>query len=348
MSSKLRYLCRLVFLSSAIAVVVVVPLSWFIYQNYMDKPLALDQELVFRVPENSNLYAVSRELALSGYLEYPRLLVWHARWKKQTNIQAGEYRFNSGITPALLLKQLNEGKVIQHSLSLIEGWTVREMLASIHQDSRIEAKLSGQSDAEIIRSLGLEIDNLEGWFYPDTYLFALGTTDIDVLTRAHRRMQDVLAEEWVARDTGLPFETPYEALILASIVEKETGVAHERPEIAGVFVRRMKKKMRLQTDPTVIYGLGPDYDGNLTRRHLATDGPYNTYRIPGLPPTPIAAAGREAIQAVLHPAEGDALYFVARGDGSHKFSATLNEHNAAVREFQIENRAENYRSSPER
>lgn len=347
MRASLNYLIKLVSLSFFIAAVILVPLCWLFYQHYLDQPLDIQEEgLTFTVPENSNLYAVSRELALAGYLEYPKLLVWHARWKEQAGIKIGEYHFPENTTPRLLLEKLNTGVVVQYSQTFIEGWTVRDMLDALHQDSRVDARLIGQSDNEIINTLGLDITHLEGWFYPDTYLFARGTTDIAILKQAHERMQDILNEEWVARDTGLPFDTAYEALILASIVEKETGAEHERPEIAGVFVRRLQKGMRLQTDPTIIYGLGPDFDGNLTRRHLTEDGPFNTYRINGLPPTPIAAPGREAIEAVLHPAPGDTLYFVARGDGTHQFSATLEEHNAAVQQFQIRQRAENYRSSP--
>jgi len=346
MGSKLRYIIKLFALSSVISLVIAIPLFWYLFQQYLQEPLSLEDDLLFTVPANSNLYAVTQELGLSGYLKYPRLLVWHARWKEQTNIQTGEYLFQVGATPLDLLEQLNNGKVVQHSITLIEGRTFRELLDSIHSDSRVSPTLAGKSDAEIVQALELEISHLEGWFYPDTYLFSRGTTDAMLLKRAHARMQDVLAEEWISRDVGLSFENSYEALILASIVEKETGVARERPEIAGVFSRRLQRGMRLQTDPTVIYGLGPEFDGNLTRRHLAKSTPYNTYRINGLPPTPIAAAGREAINAVLHPAAGSALYFVARGDGSHEFSDTLEQHNTAVRKYQIEQRATDYRSSP--
>ena len=195
------------------------------------------------------------------------------------------------------------------------------------------------------RLLELDVSSLEGWFYPDTYIFPRGTTDIEILKQAYSRMNEVLDEEWSDKDKDLPFDTRYEALILASLIEKETGVAHERSEIAGVFVRRLQKGMRLQTDPTVIYGLGSEFDGNLTRAHLLEETPYNTYRINGLPPTPIAAPGRDAIRAAVNPAEGNALYFVGRGDGAHQFSATLEEHNAAVRKYQIEQRAPDYRSS---
>ena len=198
-----------------------------------------------------------------------------------------------------------------------------------------DIELADASTAELMQRIGIEDDNPEGWLFPDTYLFDRGTSDVEILSRAHRRMREVLDEEWAKREQGLPLETPYQALTLASIVEKETGLASERPQIAGVFVRRLQKGMKLQTDPTVIYGMGDDFDGNIRREDLTRPTPYNTYVIQGLPPTPIALPGREAINAVLHPADGDALYFVARGDGSHHFSATLDEHNCAVRHYQL-------------
>mgnify|MGYP000117690741 FL=1 len=201
------------------------------------------------------------------------------------------------------------------------------------------------SNQEIEKLLGLEAtSHLEGQFYPDTYNFHKGDSDLDILKRAHNRLKTILGEEWAARQKDLPLESAYEALILASIIEKETGVPEERPEIAGVFVRRLQKKMRLQTDPTVIYGLGDNYQGNITRKHLRQDTIYNTYRISGLPPTPIALVGRAAIHAALNPKPGKSLYFVAKGDGSHYFSATLEEHNKAVRKFQLKRRSD-YRSS---
>ena len=346
MVSKRSYAMRLTGLSLVLAMLIAIPLFWYLYQQYLEKPLRLESDLVFLVPANSNLYVVAEELGLAGVLSYQKLLVWHARLNDLTDIQAGEYRFQVGTTPKTLLEQLNTGEVIQYSTSLVEGRTFRELLANLHNDSNIEDLLAEKSDSEIIDLLEIEVDHLEGQFFPDTYAFNRGATDIEILRRAHARMQDVLTEEWVSRRVGLPFDNAYEALILASIVEKETGVGVERPEIAGVFVRRLQKGMRLQTDPTVIYGLGDAYDGNLTRKQLSEKTPYNTYRIDGLPPTPIAAAGREAIRAVLHPADGASLYFVAKGNGTHQFSVTLDDHNRAVRKYQIEQRAKDYRSTP--
>lgn len=343
-----KYLVKLIFTSGLMAAVIAVPLGWFFYQDYLQTEIGFaDEGIVFTVPENSNLYSVTRELSLAGYLKYPNLLVWHARWQKLTDIKTGEYRFPADATPESLLEILNDGDVVQYSHTLIEGRTLAEILQAMHQDSRISATLVGKTSDEIVEAVQMDVTHPEGWFYPDTYAFSRDTSDVAILRQAHLRMQEVLAEEWAKRVDGLPLETAYEALILASIVEKETGAAHERPEIAGVFVRRLNAGMRLQTDPTIIYGLGEEFDGNLTRKHLTTDGPYNTYRNGGLPPTPIAAAGRAAINAALNPADGEALYFVARGDGTHAFSATLDEHNRAVQEFQIQRRAKNYRSSPE-
>jgi len=235
--------------------------------------------------------------------------------------------------------------VVQYSLTLVEGWNFRQVRSALAKHEKIEQTLDGLSDSEVMAKLGHEGVFPEGRFFPDTYRFVRGMTDAQLLEKAYDRLDKVLAQEWEQRDPGVPYTTPYQALIMASLVEKETGVPQERGQIAGVFVRRMKIGMPLQTDPTVIYGLGERYNGKLTRAHLREPTPYNTYTIPGLPPTPIAMVGREAIYAALHPADGTSLYFVAKGDGSHTFSDDLDAHNSAVREFQIKRRAD-YRSSP--
>jgi UPF0755 protein len=233
---------------------------------------------------------------------------------------------------------------VHYRLTLPEGITLARALDILWQHEQVTRTLSDASDPRL-RMLVAPYDSPEGLFFPDSYDFPRGTTDLDILQRAFERMQLVLEREWLNRSAGLPLETPYEALVLASIVERETGVPRERGTIAGVFVRRLQKRMRLQTDPTVIYGLGPDFDGNLRRSHLRDeDNAYNTYRRHGLPPTPIALPGLAALQAALHPEPGDALYFVARGDGSHHFSATLREHNEAVKRYQLQRRAD-YRST---
>jgi UPF0755 protein len=234
-----------------------------------------------------------------------------------------------------LLNKIVAGEVEQFFLTIVEGWTFRQMLAAVHQHPEIDKKLAELNDEEIMRTLNLPAVHPEGQFMPDTYHFPDGTTDIQFLKRGWKAMQDYLHAQWQQRDEGLPLKSPYEALILASIVEKETGLARERPEIAGVFVRRLQKGMKLQTDPTVIYGIGPQFDGNIRRKDLRKDTPYNTYTRYGLPPTPIALPGKAAIKATLHPADGNSLYFVAKGDGSHQFSDTLDEHNRAVRRFQL-------------
>jgi UPF0755 protein len=225
--------------------------------------------------------------------------------------------------------------VIQYALTVIEGWTFRQMLEAVRAHEAIRRTLDGLDDAGIMARLGRPGEHPEGRFYPDTYHFPRGTTDAEFLTRAHRKMQAAVEEAWGRRAAGLPYASPYEALVLASIVEKESGVAAERDQIAGVFVRRLRKGMKLQADPTVIYGLGTEFDGNLRRRDLEADNPYNTYTRTGLPPTPISLPGGGALRAAVAPAEGTALYFVAKGDGTHHFSATLDEHQRAVTRFQL-------------
>lgn len=320
---------------------------WYFYQNYLDTPLQLDERVfILNVPENSSLSAVTRDLGQDGYLPYPKLLMLHAKLEDTQSIRVGEYELFEEDTPRTLLKKLHAGEVVLHSISLIEGWTTQQMLDHLRSDSRLKDDIGDIDIENLPEILGIDIDHPEGWFYPDTYIYARGSAITVLLLQAHERMQDVLSEEWLQRGFGLPYETAYEALIMASIVEKETGVPHERGRIAGVFTKRLQLGMRLQTDPTIIYGLGDEYQGNLTREHLRQLTAYNTYMIDGLTPTPIANPGRDAIRAAVNPEAGSALYFVAKGDGSHQFSDTLDAHNAAVRQFQIEQRVENYQSAP--
>jgi len=262
-----------------------------------------------------------------------------------SNIKAGEYAIPAGTSLRGLLQILIKGEVVTYFVTLVEGRTFKEILHDLSTNNNLTQTLSGLSITEIMGKISTAEEHPEGRFFPDTYSFTKGESDVDILRRAYRRMETVLEQEWQQRSDRVAVSTPYEALILASIVEKETGVVAERSTIAGVFTRRLKKAMRLQTDPTVIYGLGDSYKGNITRKHLRMDHPYNTYRIPGLPPTPIAMPGRAAIHAVLHPKPGSSLYFVAKGDGSHQFSDTLAEHNRAVKRYQL-SRKQNYRSSP--
>lgn len=235
--------------------------------------------------------------------------------------------------------------VVQYNLTLVEGWTFRQVRSAVAKHEKIKHTLDGLSDSEVMEKLGHTGVFPEGRFFPDTYRFVRGMSDVELLQQAYMRLDEVLAKEWAERTTDLPYRDPYQALIMASLVEKETGIPQERGQIAGVFVRRLRLGMMLQTDPTVIYGMGERYNGKITRADLREPTPYNTYTITGLPPTPIAMVGREAIHAALNPSNGTSLYFVARGDGSHVFSDDLDDHNSAVREFQLKRRAD-YRSSP--
>jgi UPF0755 protein len=250
-------------------------------------------------------------------------------------LHAGEYAIEPGLSPRALLAKLAAGEVIQHHFTIVEGWTFAQLRDALAHDAGLTQSLSTSDDAAIMRQLGAADAPPEGWFLPETYNYVKGMEDIDILRRAHKAMADELDKLWPGRDPNVPLQSPYEALILASIVEKETGRADERPQIAAVFQHRLKIGMRLQTDPTVIYGLGAAFDGNLRRADLDTDTPFNTYTRDGLPPTPIALPGAASLNAALHPAATDALYFVARGNGSHEFSATLEAHNRAVAKYQL-------------
>jgi UPF0755 protein len=306
------------------------------YHRFQNTLLDLpSSETVYEVPPGTSLQQLAQDLHARNMIEYPRLFILLGyEMDVARRLQAGEYRLTTGMKPRTLLQLLVDGKVIQHAITLVEGQTFRETLQRIHAHPFIRNTLQGVEDAEIMKRLGHPGVHPEGRFLPDTYHFTRGTTDLVFLERAFAAMSTYLETAWPDRDADLPLQTPAEALILASIVEKETGLAEERPVIAGVFVRRLQRGMRLQTDPTVIYGLGEQFDGNLRRRDLENDTPYNTYTRDGLPPTPIAMPGIAAIAAVLHPAAGDSLYFVSRGDGSHYFSSTLEEHNLAVDKYQ--------------
>jgi UPF0755 protein len=248
-------------------------------------------------------------------------------------LHAGEYALAAGMTPTVLLENMAAGKVLHRRVTLVDGWRFAQVRAALARAPRLAQQLDGMSDAALMARLGAPRRSPEGEFMPDTYDYVLGMSDVDVLARAHREMQAYLAAQWKARDPSIVLTQPYQALILASLVEKETAVPSELPEVAGVFERRLKLGMKLDPDPSVIYGMGSAYAGKIHKTDLATDTPYNTYLRAGLPPTPIALPSRAAIHAVLHPAAGDALYFVARGDGTHQFSATLAEQNAAVRKY---------------
>jgi UPF0755 protein len=316
--------------------------------RWLHSPMAVSGDsFVYSLPKGGSLSMAARELEREGVLDHRRLLTLYARLTGRDSVKAGEYRLQPGETPATLLRKLERGEVITYQATLVEGWTFRDALAYLQAQPRLKLVLNSDDALEgFIAGLNLPGNHPEGWFFPDTYQYVAGNNDRDILLQAHQRMRDVLATEWENRAGALPYESSYEALIMASIVERETGVPDERGQIAGVFVRRLEQNMRLQTDPTVIYGLAENYDGNLRRQHLSQKTAYNTYMIRGLPPTPIALPGQEAIHAALHPEEGDALYFVAKGDGSHQFSATLEEHNRAVQNYQVRRRVRNYQSAP--
>ncbi len=321
---------------------------WSEVNSLWAEPLLVpDSGYVLQVAPGASLRSVARTLEQDGVTAHPELLVLFGRLEGvDARIKLGEYALAAGLTGPELLTQLEEGRVVQYQVTLPEGITLAQAIARLAQTEGLVSVLSGATDARLL-DLVAPYPHPEGLFFPDSYQFTRGDSDLAILSRAHRRMREVLAEEWSAQDEGLPLESPYEALILASIVERETGLAEERQTIAGVFVRRLQKGMRLQTDPTIIYGLGDAFHGNIRRVHLNDAGnPYNTYRHHGLPPTPIALPGRAAIHAALNPASGNELYFVARGDGGHVFSATLAEHNRAVRKYQLQRRKD-YRSSPE-
>ena len=352
MAKLTEYLNKGVLTKSLVAVVAVCVLVvigfWQSISSFGSTPLDLGEETIeFAIPSGSGLIKVANKLAAEGIIDSPKKFVWMARLGGKTRlVQAGEYDLKNGVSPNQLLDQFVEGKVKQYGLTVVEGWNFQQMFKALAEHPKIEHKLEGLDGAAIMQKLGFAGQHPEGRFLPDTYHFPAGTSDIDFLKRAYKAMSSALEEEWQQRDPVLPYDTAYEALIMASIVEKETSVTSERGQIAGVFVRRLQKRMRLQTDPTVIYGMGEAYNGNIRRKDLKTDTPYNTYTRSGLPPTPIALPSREAINAALHPESGDSLYFVAKGDGSHYFSAKIEEHNKAVRKYQIRKRKKDYRTTP--
>lgn len=312
---------------------------WFIWQDkeaQLNTPLNISSEYILEIKAGTSLTDLAIDLTERGWLVHPNYLIFEARrLKKAHKIKTGEFLVHPGTTPLQLLDQLIEGKVVQYSLTLVEGWNFREIRDALQSSTTIKQTIQDWTPAGIVTLLQLPHPSPEGLFYPDTYHFPRGLSDIEFLHRAHERLHQILDEEWQNRAQELPYKNKYEALIMASIIEKETGAAEERDEIAGVFVRRLNKGMKLQTDPTVIYAIGEAFDGDIRRKDLKIDSPYNTYVYPGLPPTPIAAAGKEAIYAALHPKEGNTLYFVSRGDGTHQFSATLKDHNRAVRKYQL-------------
>lgn len=303
---------------------------------WANQPVSLRTSPVeFRILPGSGLRSISTQVAEAGVDVEPRLLILLGKLlRAETSIKAGSYAISTGVTPLLLLKKLTSGDVSQAEIKLLEGWTFRQWREKIDAHPDLQHDMRGLSEADILRRLGIAGERAEGLFFPDTYLFDKHSSDLEVLARAHRSMQRRLDLEWNQRPAGLPYKTPYQALIMASIVEKETGRDADRPLVAAVFVNRLRIGMLLQTDPTVIYGMGERFDGNIRKRDLQTDTAYNTYTRAGLPPTPIAMPGVASLRAALNPASSEVLYFVARGDGSSQFSRTLEEHNRAVNRYQ--------------
>jgi len=324
--------------------------NYSLYQKFLQTPLNIKPSgLDYTVVAGASMRQIARELNQQGLLETPIYLVFRARVRGVANsIKVGEYSIRPGTTPDSLLDQLVKGKVKLYSLTLIEGWNFRDVMKAVNQHPQLKHTLVNQAGNAIMKKIGKAGEHPEGRFLPDTYRFPAGTTDIKFLKRAYRHMSRLLEKAWKKRAKNLPLKTPYEALILASIIEKETARKDEYRQVSGVFIRRLQKKMRLQTDPTVIYGLGDNYNGNIKRRHLREDTPYNTYTRAGLPPTPIALPGSQAILAALNPEPGNSLYFVATGkEGRHYFSQTLKEHNEAVIRYQLKgNRKRAFSSHP--
>jgi UPF0755 protein len=318
-----------------VALLTVLYFSSKIYSEmYSEVSLTEPDTIIF--PRGSSIRTLANQLIEKGLLEHKNyFLIWGKLHRQETRLQAGEYLIKPGLSLAELLDNMVAGNVIQHSITLIEGFTFRQILEIIQHSPVVTLQLENLSDEEIMKRLGHEGEHPEGRFYPDTYHVSRGVTDVEILNRAYQSMQDILETEWQQREENLPLKSSYEALILASIVEKESAIEEERPLIAGLFVNRLRKNMRLQTDPTVIYGI-ENYDGNIRFKDLRKDTPYNTYTRNGLPPTPIALPGRESIHAALHPDKTNYLYFVAYGDGSgrHIFSTNLKDHEKAVDQYQ--------------
>lgn len=333
-------------LLALLAVAVLVAAAGALYvRHWLAQPLAIGSEpVIIEVQPGQSLTAVSRRLAARGLLTHPRLLALYGRLiGADSRMHAGEFLIRPGTSPRGLLQALVSGAVVQHSVTIVEGWTFRELRQALAAEPTLVHATRGMRDDAVMRALGEEGKPPEGLFFPDTYLFGKGSRDLDLLRQSRDRMRKELAAAWETRLANLPLKDEYEALVLASIIERETGHPDERARIAGVFVERLRRGMRLQTDPTVIYGLGEKFDGNLRRSDLERDGPYNTYTRAGLPPTPIALPGAASLRAAVQPDERGELFFVAtgEGDGRHAFSKSLAEHEAAVRRYLVRYRQQN-------
>lgn len=309
------------------------------WETRLEAPLTIEEAVIYEVPEGAGFLRVIADLGERGIIEdgWAFRLLPRVDPESVPSLRPGEYRFEPDMDGRALLGRLRRHERVTYSVTIPEGWTFEQMRDVLDEAVKLEHQTPELSDAEVMERLGRGTEHPEGRFFPDTYRYRKGQSDVGILRQSMTRMDEVLESVWAKRTDDVPFDTPYEALIMASLIERETGAPEERDRIAGVFVRRLERGMRLQTDPTVIYGMGDDYDGNITRADLRETTPYNTYVIEGMPPTPIALPGRAALEAAVDPAEGEALYFVARGDGTHHFSRTLREHNNAVNRY-IRNR----------
>ena len=321
---------------AGLLVVILVVMSWlgFGYYKAINEP-ATQRNLIIEIEKGDSFEKITQKL-LAQELSIDPIWFKVIAYKNRVinKLKAGEYELTAGLTSPQILALFSQGKSKKYPITFPEGWSLKEILQEIGKNPNLKQSVPKLTATELAAQLGITEKNPEGWFFPDTYHFEKNASAISILKRAHEKMQAVLDKEWQGKDAGLPYKNPYEALIMASIVEKETGAKSERAMIAGVFVLRLEKSMLLQTDPTVIYGMGDNYKGNIRASDLTTATPYNTYVISGLPPTPIAMPGLDAIHAALHPDKADKLYFVAKGDGSHQFSASLAEHNQAVNSYQ--------------
>jgi UPF0755 protein len=324
-----------------ILLVLAIAVAWWFYRDYRlfsDSPLApLPEATTMDVPIGTHLPGVLHLIEQRG-IRIGNSIYWRLLARElgvAGKLHAGEYALTPGLTPAELLRKMAAGDVVQHHFTIVEGWTFKQLRLALAQDAALQQTLAAVDDKEIMLRLGAPGALAEGWFLPETYSYIKGMSDLDVLRRANDAMRKLLDTLWSGHPSDFALDSPYQMLTLASIVEKETARPEERPLIASVFLHRLRIGMRLQTDPAVIYGLGAQYDGRIHRRDLDADTPYNTYTRAGLPPTPIALPGKAALEAVMHPAATDALYFVARGDGTHEFSATLDAHNQAVARYQL-------------
>lgn len=327
---------RILLIVVTLAVASVAAAVWYV-GHWQQSPLAVEDRLVVTLERGEPFARFADRLHQRQVLDHPDLWRVLARLSGDARrVHAGEYEVLPGDTPATLLARLVRGEVVTYQATIVEGWTAMQAVAMLQTHPELARELEGVDVHTLLDVLGLPGGHAEGMFFPDTYQFVRGDSDADILRRAYARMEGVLAEAWQSRAGGLPYDTPYEALIAASLIEKETGRASERALISQVFALRLERGMRLQTDPAVIYGVGDAFDGDLRRSHLRDDTPYNTYARRGLPPTPIALPGGGSIRAALHPAEGEYLYFVSRGDGTSKFSASLEEHEEAVRRYQLQ------------